>query len=77
MAFFSHTFSAPDTALVPADSKSSPPAFLSRLMTAMMMSRQRQADREIARYLELSGGKLTDNAEREIEQRFLSHRARY
>ena len=39
-------------------------------MDAMMQSRQRQADREIARYL--NNGKFTDEAEREIERRFLS-----
>jgi hypothetical protein len=37
---------------------------------AMMHSRQRQADREIARYL--NNGKFTDESEREIERRFLS-----
>jgi hypothetical protein len=31
-------------------------------------SRQRAADREIAVYLSSRGGRLTDNAEREIEQ---------
>jgi hypothetical protein len=38
----------------------------------MMASRQRQAEREIARYLRNHGGKLTDETEREIERRFLS-----
>ena len=38
----------------------------------MMASRQRQAEREIARYLRNHGGKFTDEAEREIERRFLS-----
>ena len=32
-------------------------------------ARQRQADREIARYLAMNGGKLTDHAEREIARR--------
>jgi hypothetical protein len=36
----------------------------------MMLSRQRQADREIARYLQNS--KFTDESEREIERLFLS-----
>ena len=43
-----------------------------RLFDAMITARQIEADREIARYLELSGGKLTDNIEREIERRFIS-----
>ena len=43
-----------------------------RLLDAMMESRRRQADREIARFLANSGGKFTDEVEREIERRFLS-----
>lgn len=43
-----------------------------RVLQAMMESRQRQADREIARYIERSGGKFTDSLERAIEHRFLS-----
>ena len=43
-----------------------------RFLDALMASRQRQADREIARYLHLHAGKLTDEAEREIERRFLT-----
>jgi len=46
------------------------PGFFRRLFTAMMISRQLQADREIERYLRNS--KFTDEAEREIERRFLS-----
>jgi hypothetical protein len=38
----------------------------------MMVSRQRDAEREIARFLAGSGGKFTDDTEREIERRFLS-----
>jgi hypothetical protein len=37
-----------------------------------MVSRQRQAEREIALYLDRTGGKLTDTTEREIERRFLA-----
>jgi hypothetical protein len=48
-----------------------------RLMDAMMMARQRQAEREVARYLADTGGKFTDEAEREIERRFLSPQARW
>jgi len=42
-----------------------------RFLAALMESRQRQADREIARYMRDCGGKLTDDVEREIERRFL------
>jgi hypothetical protein len=51
------------------------PGFFRWLADAMMHSRQRQADREIARYL--SNGKFTDEAEREIERRFLSTPPRF
>jgi hypothetical protein len=43
-----------------------------RLVDAMIESRQRQAEREIALYLADNGGKFTDEVEREIERRFLS-----
>jgi hypothetical protein len=43
---------------------------LRRWLDAIMASRQRQADREIARYIAGSGG-ITDSVEREIERRFL------
>lgn len=46
---------------------------LARLLDAMVVSRQRDAEREIARYLAGSGGKITDETEREIERRFLSN----
>ena len=47
------------------------------LFDAMMASRQRQIDREIARYLAGTGGKFTDEAEREIERRVLSTPSRW
>ena len=46
--------------------------FFRRLAHAMCASRQRAAEREIARYLQ--NGKFTDETEREIERRFLSTR---
>jgi hypothetical protein len=46
--------------------------FWSRMLDAMMESRQRQADAEIAHYLHNIGDKFTDATEREIEYRFLS-----
>jgi hypothetical protein len=46
------------------------PGFLRRFFDAMMQSRQRQADREIERYLQ--NNKFTDETEREIERLFLS-----
>ena len=49
--------------------------FFRRFVDAMMLARQRQADREIARYLQNS--KFTDEAEREIERLFLSTPTRF
>ena len=42
-----------------------------------MAARMRQAEREVARYLADTGGKFTDEAEREIERRFLSTPSRW
>ena len=47
------------------------PGLFAMVFSALAASRQRQADREIARYLAGSGGKFTDETEREIERRFL------
>ena len=49
------------------------PGFFNWLFSAMMAARTRQAEREIALYLRGTGGKFTDEAEREIERRFLSN----
>jgi hypothetical protein len=43
---------------------------LRRLFDAMIASRQRQAEREIAWYFQRTGGKFTDTTEREIERHF-------
>lgn len=51
--------------------------FFARLMDAMMAARMRQAEREIAHYLDHTGGKFTDDAEREIERRFLGASSRW
>jgi hypothetical protein len=48
------------------------PGFFKRLLTAMMVSRQMQAEREIATFLRASGGKFTDESEREIERLLLA-----
>jgi hypothetical protein len=47
------------------------PGLFAMVFAAMAASRQHQADREIVRYLAGSGGKFTDETEREIERRFL------
>lgn len=47
--------------------------FFSRLLAAIQEGRMRAAEREIALYLSRSGGRFTDEQEREIERRFLSN----
>ena len=67
-----HHFAFTDTA-APAKR-----GFFSRLLDSLMEARGRQVDRQIARYLiEHTGGKFTDQAEREIERRFLSNPTRW
>jgi hypothetical protein len=54
------------------------PSLFTRLVNAMIAARQRQVDREVAHYLiDSAGGKFTDQAEREIERRFLSNPTRW
>jgi hypothetical protein len=53
------------------------PGFFSRMFQVMTAARLRQAERDVARYLADTGGKFTDEAEREIERRFLSNQSRW
>ena len=50
---------------------------LARMLYGLMASRMRQAEREVARYITETGGKFTDESEREIERRFLSPNSRF
>ena len=45
---------------------------LRRIFDAIVEQRQKQADRDIARFLARSGGRLTDDMEREMTQRLLT-----
>ncbi len=80
MANTSHALMPRDLAFTapaaPAKTSNSP-SFFSRVVGAMMLARTRQAEREIARYLHGTGGKFTDEAEREIERRFLSNQSHW
>ncbi len=42
------------------------------ILDAMYESRQRQAEREIARFVALRGGRMTDEFEREIARRLIT-----
>jgi hypothetical protein len=69
---YAHTVSVPhDLACAPAAAPKRAGLFR-RLVDALVEARTRQAEREIARYLGGSNVKFTDEAEREIERRFLS-----
>jgi hypothetical protein len=48
-------------------------ALLRRVLDVLVTSRLQQTEHEIARYLESTGGKLTDTVEREIEERLYPH----
>jgi hypothetical protein len=74
MAFFSHALLR-DTALTHGAARK--PSLLSRFFAALIESRRRQADREIARYIHLNGSMLTDSVEREIGQRLLPGSGRF
>ena len=69
MAFLSSTYSS----TLAAGRK---PGLLARFMAALMEARQRQADREFARYIALNGGRLTDAIEHHIERRLLGPQTR-
>lgn len=45
--------------------------FFRRFIQALTAARMRQAERQIALYLARSGGKFTDEAEREIERQLM------
>ena len=47
--------------------------FWSRVFLSIMRSRQQTAEREIAKLIQLRGGNLTDDLEREISRRFGGH----
>ncbi|MFA6264370.1 MAG: hypothetical protein WC670_01465 [Pseudolabrys sp.] len=50
--------------------------FFARVLDSLMAARMRQAEREVARYIAETGGKFTDESEREIERRFLASPSR-
>lgn len=71
------------TAIAPRDIAVSQPAarprrgLLSRMLDALVAARMRQAEREIAAFVEAGGGRFTDQTERDIERRFLSDPNRF
>jgi hypothetical protein len=68
-----HVFPLHLRSAAPADAKPAKPSLVRRLYAAVIESRRRSAEREIARYLAQSGMKFTDAVEREVERRFFHH----
>lgn len=79
MAYAPSTFAPRELAFTRTPQKSNPAERgpLRWLYDAMMASRRRAAERDIARYIADTGGKFTDETEREIERRFLSTPSRW
>lgn len=84
MAYSSTAIDTRDMAFTAAGAASKTPVkaaprrgLVTRMLDAMMAARMRQAEREVARYLADTGGKFTDEAEREIERRFLATPSRW
>jgi hypothetical protein len=72
MAFAAYSDSHP--LVVAAHARASAPklsGLWTRLLNAVVEARTRQAERQIAQFIELRGGALTDDVERQIERRFL------
>jgi hypothetical protein len=61
-----------DTRSSSSPSTANKPGLLRRFFDAIVDARQQSADREIARQLERSGGRLTDSIEREIIENLMS-----
>jgi hypothetical protein len=53
----------------PASREAAGPGLLGRIYGAIHASRQRQADHDVAAYIQRSGGRLTDSVERELMDR--------
>jgi hypothetical protein len=61
-----------DKAATGSNTVASKAGVLRRIFEAIFESRQKQADRDIAHFLARSGGRLTDDIEREMTQRLLT-----
>ena len=55
-----------------SDVRANRSGLLSRIFHALFESHQRQADREIARFVARSGGRFTDDIERQMTQHLLT-----
>jgi hypothetical protein len=76
MAYTSSAVAARDLAFTQPSARTKR-GFFGRVLDVMLLARRLAAEREIALYLSNSGGKFTDETEREIERRFLSMPSRW
>lgn len=60
-----------DSLSVPASrSDTQRPGFFSHLIASYQQARLRAAERDVARFIDMKGGRMTDSLEREIERNF-------
>lgn len=52
-------------------SASQAPSFFARVLNAVHVAQTKRAEREIARFIEARGGRMTDDLERKIERHFV------
>ena len=63
------TFNA-GTHIEDAPSRVKSPSIFARFFNSIKQSREQAASREIAKFIEMNGGQLTDTIEREISRRY-------
>lgn len=68
---YAHTVSVPHDLAYARAAAPRKSGLFRRFVNALVEARTRQVERDIARYLGGSNAKFTDEAEREIERRFL------
>jgi hypothetical protein len=74
---YAHTATTDRDFAAPQAATRRSPGLLRRVLDLLVAARMRQAEREIAAYLQARGGRFTDETEREIERRFLANPARF
>jgi hypothetical protein len=59
------------TGFVPAEATAEKRGFFERAFKAIHVAQTKRAEREIARFIEARGGRMTDDLERKIEHHFV------
>ena len=55
----------------PSPARAAGAGFWSRLLKTIQEARMREAERQVAMFIEQKGGRITDTLEREIERHFI------